>query len=369
LSCNLNLPECTNGSTNLYNFICLFIFVEEVHIKTDNLLNLFEDHKFSQHPCLANGHLQTIAGRYLPDKTVLARTRSIEVDLDDGDRLLCLENHPGSKSPLRKLILLAHGLGGEAESTYMRRIAGIFHSRGWITVRMNHRGCGTGAGLARNMYHSGRSEDVSAVLQKLQVRYSGIPAVAVGFSLSGNVLLKLLGEQRFIVPDNLHGAVAVTPPVLLSECADALVRRSNRIYDRRFVRMLVDEMAVRNRKFSTLPGLSFPKRLTVRQFDEICTAPLNGFRSADDYYQRCSARQFLKDIRVPTFILAADNDPFIPVTAFGRMPDNNRLRLHITRGGGHMGFISKSKTPLENHRWMDYVILKTAESFIKTAAG
>ena len=262
---------------------------------------------FKQHPLLCSGHLQTIAGRYLNGDNSLRHTRYLEVALPDGDRLSLPANHPGSRSPVQKVIVFAHGLGGDADSRYMVRVASMFYRRGWTTIRMNHRGCGSGAGLARNLYHSGRSGDIAAVLRTVSAKYAGAAIIVTGFSLSGNALLKLLGENCCDLPGSLLGAIAITPPILLSVCAAALCKRQNRVYDIRFVRLLKAAIAERQQHFPDFPHFRFPGNMTVREFDEICTAPLNGFRSAEDYYQRCSAKQFLSQIRLPTFVLVADN--------------------------------------------------------------
>jgi predicted alpha/beta-fold hydrolase len=320
---------------------------------------------FREHPLLPGGHLQTIAGRYLPGAAALSRAHQIEIALPDGDRIMLLENRAGRKTTLQKILFCAHGLGGDAAAAYMVRTAGLFHGRGWHAFRMNHRGCGCGAGLARHLYHSGRSDDISAALQAVAAKYPDVPIVAVGFSLSGNALLKLLGEGCHPVPRTLIGTVAVTPPVMLANCADALSRRTNRPYDRRFVRLLRQSIWQRQQIFPDFPTFKFPKYMTVKQFDALCTAPMNGFASADDYYQQCSARQFLYRITKPTLILAAANDPFVPLATFSGLNDNPAVDLHITSGGGHMGFIARDRTPLLSHRWMDYAILSAAEFFLR----
>jgi len=322
---------------------------------------------FKAHPVVRGGHLQTILGYYLPAPMQVRATKRHRVAVSDGDHLIVCENPASTKAAAAKAIVLMHGLGGDAEASYMLRTAHLFQLRGWHVFRMNHRGCGEGRGLARNLYHSGRSEDIRAVLYKVAKLYPDMPMVAVGFSLSGNALLKLLGEQKESTPANLTGAIAVTPPVDLSACADALARPMNRIYNLRFILMLMQAIKQRQQDFPDFPEFDLRWSMSLRKFDDICTAPLSGFDSAEDYYQKCSAKQFLNGVSIPTFLLASDDDPFIPVSSFPGLPETPDLDVCITRSGGHMGYITNSKTPLGNHRWMDYTILKQAEHFLRTA--
>ena len=335
-------------------------------LPTPSLLIKNELQDFRPSAWVRGGHLQTVVGYYFPAPAKLNQTHFHTVPLDDGDALKLCENRPEENPETRGVVLLMHGLGGTAQSPYMRRMAATFQEHGWIVFRMNHRGCGEGRGMARKLYHSGKSDDVSAALQHIAKLYSAQPLVAVGFSLSGNALLKLLGEKIHPISSNLCGAIAVCPPINLSLCSAALARKSNRIYAQRFVRMVQACIREREQDFPDFPRFDFPWNLTLRQFDEICTAPLNGFASAEDYYQKCSARQFLADISHPTFLLASDNDPFIPQKAFNDLPRHKFLQTQITRGGGHMGFVSAEKTPLGNRQWLEYTVLSWAQRFLAT---
>lgn len=320
---------------------------------------------FKPHPLVPGGHLQTIVGYYLPGANHVRSTKRHHIHCGDGDQLVVCENRPNRKAPFKKIIVFMHGLGGDANSPYMLRLAHLFQNRGWTVFRMNHRGCGDGHGLAKSTYHSGKSDDVSRVLLKIADLHPGIPMLAVGLSLSGNALLKLLGQAAEAIPPTLRGAIAVTPPIELSRCADALGKPQNRIYDRRFVRVLKTDIAERQRKFPDFPDLRFPRGCTLRHFDEICTAPLHGFASAEDYYTQCSAKQFLAAIKTPTVLLASQDDPFIPPETFTRLPENDIVTYHITRHGGHMGFVSANNTPLGTRRWMDYAILAYSEGMLR----
>ena len=310
------------------------------------------------------GHLQTIVGYYFPAPPKLEPTQFHTVKLNDGEALRLCENRPPENKPTRGVVLLMHGLGGSTQSPYMQRAATAFQTHGWIVFRMNHRGCGEGRGLARKLYHSGKSDDVSAALQYAAKSYSALPLVAVGFSLSGNALLKLIGEKNHPIPVNLRSAIAVCPPINLSLCAAALARKSNWLYEQRFVRMVKTSLRERAEDFPDFPRYDFPWNLTLRQFDETYTAPLNGFASAEDYYQKCSAGQFLANISHPTFLLACDDDPFIPSETFRDLPRHNFLQAQITRSGGHMGFVASSNNLCAKRPWLDSLLLQHAQKYL-----
>ena len=320
---------------------------------------------FVPHPLLPGGDLQTLAGYYLPGPKRLSGTKTHQLTCPDGDRLVLCENAGSRKSLVSKSVLFIHGLGGHAGSPYMLRIGKLFQQRGWTVFRMNHRGCGEGRGLARKTYHSGKSDDISLVLRKMTCLYQRQPIVAVGFSLSGNALLKLLGEQQDVIPEQLAGGIAVAPPIDLSKCAAQIHAVRNRLYEHRFTKMLRDAVVERRHQFNDFPDFSLPPKMSIRDFDEICTAPLHGFRSAEEYYGRCSARQFLPGLSLPTVVLGAADDPFIPSNTFEGLPRNGRLACYVTRSGGHMGYVSARSTPPGSHRWGDYALLTFSESMLR----
>lgn len=310
------------------------------------------------------GHLQTIVGYYLSRPKPLLAECLHKIALGDGDTLVMLENKP-SVTP-RGIILLLHGLGSDAEAPYLVRTAHQLLKNNWLVLRLNHRGAGCGRGLAKWLYHSGRSEDVSAALVKAAEIKPNLPLVAVGYSLSGNMLLKLLGEQAQQIPKNLCGAIAVNPPIDLSLCARALRKPGNKIYDIRFVRMLKDAMRQRLQDFPDFPDVPLRNIRTLYAFDEHITAPLANFASAEDYYARCNAKQFLGNLSISAIIIASDDDPFIPMETFTNLPQNDFLQLKLTRSGGHVGFIHARQTPLGGHHWLDYAIFESANNFLNS---
>jgi hypothetical protein len=244
----------------------------------------------------------------------------------------------------------------------MQRIAGRLNQRRVRTFRMDLRGCGAGRGLARLPYHSGRSEDAAAALATIARLCPGSPTTLIGFSLGANIALKLLGESPSDLPPNLDRAVAVCPPIDLLQCVQALARGINRLYDRHFVRLLIEQVAVLRSLDSGAPMLD-PRRAPrgVYEFDEAFTAPVCGFGTAANYYRLCSSKQFLPAIRIPTLLLAAADDPLIPSQVFADLSSSPSLTLHVARSGGHLGFIGRRNGD-PDRRWMDWRVIEWAVS-------
>jgi len=292
-------------------------------------------------PFWARGaHLQTVAANYLPGAAPVLPWERIRLDLDDGDALAlrALEGTTGV------LVLLFHGLGGSADGHYLQRAAARFHGLGHAVLAVNHRGAGEGAGWSRHSYNSGSTRDLAAALRFGRARFPGHLQVAVGFSISANMLLLLLGRDRSERPDR---AIAVNPPVDLEACSRRLVTGFNRCYDQYFVRRLRREIMRR-------PGAApLPATGTLRDLDAVYTAPQGGFPSREAYYAQCSSGPHLAGIRVPTVILTALDDPFAPGGDVGACTLSAAVHLHAEPFGGHMGYLSRN---LKGYRWLDYAL-------------
>jgi predicted alpha/beta-fold hydrolase len=316
---------------------------------------------FNPYPLLRSGHAQTLAGIMVRGAPFVETATRHQVLLDDGDRIVLHDDCPTKWTAGGRTALLIHGLAGCHASPYMQRIARKLNARGVRTFRMDLRGCGAGLELARYPYHSGRSEDAAAALRMIARLCPGSPAVLVGFSLGGNITLKMLGEAPAAVPTNLQRAMAVCPPVDLLECVTSIARGVNRLYDRYFSRLLVQQVAERRRTVpETVVPPQWPDRKAgdgIRQFDERFTAPVSGFGTAANYYRLCSSAQFVPEIRVPTMILAAADDPLVPGCAFERLTVPRDVTLHLTRHGGHLGFLARPNGD-PDWRWMDWRVVE-----------
>lgn len=268
--------------------------------------------------------------------------------LSDGDRLVGRE-YPGASDTL---VCFFHGLGGSNDADYMRRGVAVALGLGHGAWSLNHRGCGEGAGLAAGIYHSGRADDLGAVFAHARTRHPGKRLLAVGFSLSGNALLLNLGEGigRFEKPDL---AIAVNPPIDLDKGARMLERGWNRIYDLRFV--LRCRRAVRERVATGLIPDRFriPWWSTLRDLDNVVTAPIGGFRDREDYYARCSAMPHLGKVDRPTVILAARDDPFIDWHDHLAAARSDLVHVHMEDYGGHMGYVG---TGVPRYHWLDMAL-------------
>jgi len=266
-------------------------------------------------------------------------------------------------------LILLHGLEGSSTAHYMRGIADKAWAAGWNVVRLNQRNCGGTERLSRGLYHSGLTHDATHVMHEL-LEQDGVPAVAVaGYSLGGNLALKLAGELADAAPPELVGVCAVSPAMDLAICTEALERRSNYPYQWNFVRNLKARM---RRKSAAFPGefsLEPLRRIwTVRQFDDAYTAPHHGFRDADDYYYRASALRVIDKVRVPALIIASDNDPFVPAEQFRRpeVTGNPHVTVAITRDGGHCAFVAEAPAGYDGYwaeqRALAFISARLAEA-------
>ena len=292
-------------------------------------------------PFWARGaHLQTIAGNYLPSPAPVLPWERLRLDLGDGDAM-AVRSLPGHSGVA---VHLFHGLGGSVDGHYLRRAAARFHALGHAVLAVNHRGAGEGAGLARASYHSGSTADLSAALRLGRSLFPGCLQVAVGFSISANMLLLLLGRGGSELPDR---AIAVNPPVDLAACGRRLGAGFNRCYDRYFVHKLRRELLGRP---GAKPLGPTPNLLAL---DTLHTAPEAGFPSAAAYYAQCSSAPYLDRIQVPTVILTALDDPFAPGADVLACPLAAAVHLHAEPTGGHMGYLSRT---VPGYRWLDYAL-------------
>ncbi len=307
---------------------------------------------------LANGHLQTFYGAFVPKRPVVVGTTQRKLRLDDDDFVVLHDDRPTAWERGDHVVLLLHGLAGSHRSGYMVRIASKLNERIVRTFRMDHRGCGAGAGLSRSPYHAGSTRDLAAAIRMVERLCPGSPISIAGFSISGNVLLRYLGEEPDEVPLSVFRAAAVCPPIDLHRCLSRLSgSRLGRRYDRYFTRQLLSMVVQSTLWRDDLPLAKAdiqPERLY--DFDELYTAPASGFESADHYYTEASARVVIPNIRVHTTILAAADDPLICPTPFIETPMPPNVRLCLTKHGGHLGFIGRSGVD-PDRRWMDWRIL------------
>lgn len=283
-------------------------------------------------------------------------------DTEVGTRVLarCYWQPNRSSHPL---LLALHGLEGSSEAHYMRGIADKAYGRGFSVILLNQRNCGGTEALCEGLYHSGLTHDAAHVIQEV-ARADAISRIVVaGYSLGGNLALKLAGDFGSAAPPQLRGVCAVSPIIEIEPCVRALERRANLAYQLNFVRGLRARMRRKNR---THPGRFAVEKLsevwTVRKFDHTYTAPFFGFASAEDYYHRASAMRVVDRISVPALVIAAEDDPFVPVDPFRdvRVTSNPRITLKVTRHGGHCGFVGEPTATSDGY-WAEDQIVQFAE--------
>lgn len=307
-----------------------------------------------------SGHGQTLWAHFLKSPELTHLGNNFEVDLPDGDRLSCFYL-PGSSN---FVISLYHGLSGDVYADYMQRTALLCQKMGHTVVLVNHRGAGQGAPYAKHPYHSGRAEDVSKVLEKLKEMFPNKKQISVGYSMSGNILLCLLGGYRGQVkPD---GAVTINAPINLLQGSKLLKTGFNRVYDMRFVLRIRKTVEDKYRQGLINEKYEIPRWATVWDMDQIYTAPASGFKDREDYYNSCSSIHYLPKIDVPTYILSAHDDPFVSVHDYMRAPFSKTTQVHLEPRGGHLGYLSRKPTVLGSNRWMDYYLFEAFKALENT---
>ena len=274
-------------------------------------------------------------------------------DTEPGVRVLVHSQHPAGE-PVAQVIVI-HGLEGSSDAGYARSVAHELLHAGWAVHRFNMRSCGGTEHLSGpSLYHSGQTSDLLSVLRQIK---AGAPVYLIGYSLGGNVVLKLAGELGERASELIGGIVAVSTPIDLAACAKRLQSPGNFIYSRRFLRRLKQRIRL---KSQSAPGLYALDQLdsvkSVYEFDDKFTAPSFGFGTADNYYATQSSNQFLDQIQVPALLVHSKDDPLVPFQMYNHpaFQRNPHLQLLAVDHGGHVGFISKTPPRF----WLDQVLLE-----------
>jgi hypothetical protein len=288
-------------------------------------------------PLFRNPHILTILGNFWPRGHNFApypiTRRLIRTD---PDTQVLVETQNPTITPLGHVVLL-HGLEGSGEAGYIRSMAWDALSVGFIAHRFHMRTCGGTQNLCKTLYHAGLTSDLRAFLKQLRSENDGLPAFLIGFSLGGNVSLKLAGEEG--KTDLIHGVVAVSTPIDLAACARRIGQPDNSLYEGRFIQRMKERLIATGRY--TKADLS--RCNTLWEIDDRITAPSFGFDSASHYYGTQSAINFIHAIRVPALLIQAMDDTFIPFEIFRHpaIAGNPNVTLLATEHGGHLGFIAK----------------------------
>jgi predicted alpha/beta-fold hydrolase len=309
---------------------------------------------------LSNGHLQTIVGNFLPRPEFCLPTvaEAVEVDAVDGSRVLChCHWQPEAVRVERLTTILVHGLEGSSDSRYMKGIAMRAWAAGMNVVRMNMRNCGGSDALTPTLYHSGLSGDVGAVVDHYTAQFGLRNIALVGYSMGGNLALKLAGEWGSRPP--LTAVATVCPAIDLAAGADALHEPANRIYEAHFLRRLMQRF---RRKAALFPAIYQAAGIgpvrSIREFDDKIVARYCGFRDASDYYYRAASARVVDRIAVPALILSAQDDPFIRLFAETRtrLLDNPYITFVEPRHGGHCAFLGRGAG--DDIHWAEAAVIR-----------
>lgn len=285
------------------------------------------------------------------------------IEVEPGVPVLCHCHWQADRSQAMTL-LVVHGLEGSSDSGYAVGLAAKGLAAGMNVIRMNQRNCGGTNHLAPTLYHSGRSQDVAAVAHVLIKRDAIQRLALVGFSMGGNLVLKLAGEWGQDPPPPLRAVAAVCPSMDLAASADALHEKSNRVYEYYFLLKLRQRLRQKARFFPGKFELSRAKGVkSLREFDDKVTAPYCGFNGAADYYERAAAARVIDRIAIPTLILHAANDPFIRITPETRakIAANPKIVFHECDDGGHCSFLADANG--YDGRWAERELIEYFRKF------
>ena len=324
--------------------------------------------RFSPEWWLTNPHVQTLVAHYRDRSHLLAQVpleeRLFQVDPQTQIKGICCWQTSRGKAPG---LILIHGLEGCHESHYMQGLAHKAWHAGFNVVRFNQRNCADTEHLTPTLYNGALSQDVRAVAEEL-VSKDGIQAIfSAGYSMGGNLVLKMAGEARNGFPP-LKGVAAVCPNIHPATCVAALEKRRNWLYHQHFMVKLKARLKRKSEIFPDKWDISLYKDIyTMSQFDDAYTAPDGGFHNAADYYNQSGSRHVLEHIRIPTLIITSQDDPFIPIDTFNipAIHSNPCIQLITPSHGGHCGFIQKPQKREDGH-WAENRIIEFMQTSVQT---
>jgi predicted alpha/beta-fold hydrolase len=323
---------------------------------------MFTKSTFSPAWWLKNPHLQTIAAKFFRRHHTI-KTINETLELPDGDFVDLAWTETVNSTCNRPIVVVLHGLEGSKNSHYAKGMLSAIKAKGWVGVLMHFRGCSGRPNRMAKSYHSGQTCDVDYFSQYLATSYPEAKKAIIGFSLGGNVLAKYLAEQKQSI---YQAACVICAPLDLSSCCDRINQGFSRVYQKYLVDMLrastVEKMEAR--LLNNIDRKNLDNLRSIRDFDQMITAPINGFTDANDYYQKSSGRDGLKHILPPCLIIHASDDPFLchkNTTAISTLPKH--IIFEVSERGGHVGFIS-GKNPFKPQYWLEQRIPEFFTSYL-----
>lgn len=311
---------------------------------------------YNPHFLFRNRHFNTVY-RTIFHQTQISYNRK-RLETKDGDFL----DLDFSTVASDKIVIIIHGLEGSSDSNYVKSAVGLFNRNDYDVLALNLRGCSGEPNRLESSYHSGKTEDLREVISDIQGNYNYKEINLIGYSLGGNIVLKYLGESSHQKGELVKSAVTISVPCDLKGSAEALAKAKNMVYTRRFLKSLKKKTIIKLKKFGYPPSVydNISKSKNFYDFDNLYTAPAHGFKDAYDYWQQCSSKQFIKNIKLPTLLITSLDDPFLTESCIPieEAEKNKKFDLELTKYGGHVGFNtrfgSKNKLWLEN-RMLNFI--------------
>jgi len=312
---------------------------------------------FNPLPLLQSPKAQTLGALYWPQMPERKPTAEHKIPVAGGDQIQVFENKPESWGDGQRIVVLVHGFTGSYQSSYITRMIRRLNGLGVFAVRVNMRGSNPSERLAKYPNHCGRSEDTREVIRFLAQKYPKSPVTQIGFSMGGNITLKMAGEDGGHPTGNLDSIIAISPPTDIAANAKKLESPEGKEVNERFVKQVMEILDQVHAKHPELGDHGLPRNLSLMQIDEQYTAPRSGFKNAMDYYQSTSSAPLIPSITIPTLILCSQDDPVVAIEGLPRFKSLPSIDLIMTRFGGHVGFLGPTQTALD-FRWMDNLILR-----------
>lgn len=309
--------------------------------------------EFQPFPLFTGCHIQTIVALFSFYRDLPSITRFVH--LPDGEKISMEIATPPLWENTHSTVVMVHGLCGSHKSPYLVRLTKKLTREGVRVIRINLRGCGSGKGHAKRMYHAEASDDIWNALKEVKRDVPESPLIVLGFSLGGNIILKMGGERGEEALTLIDQIIAINPPLDMYSSVSLLSQ--NRLYERFFMHALKSDVEYRQELFEDMPPIEIPRGLSLLEFDELYIAPQAGFSSAKEYYQACSSGRLIPAIRVPSHLLFSKDDPIVDCKVLDYVPIPPNVDVLMTKYGGHLGYLGIPGKKGGFH-WMDSLLFQ-----------